>query len=356
MRRFKCLSMGLLLIMALTACSSQGSSKETTEKQETEAVKTTAESATETSGQEASDKETTAESGTEEKVLIGYSPMTMVNPYFSAVGSAIEEVVAEHGAELVKFDPQMDASVQAAQIDDMISMGIKALLFIPVDSAGSRNIMQACKDAGVYVVNIDNVVNENDYDVVDAIVASDNYGLGYVSGQDVAERFPDGAKIGIMHSPTSESCIVTVNAFWDAIKEHAKNPEAYVNVAEADGKGNMEQSFTQATDILQAHDDIDLFYCVNDQSAFGVIQAIKEAGKAGDIAVYGKDGSPDAKAVLGKDGFVQSSGQSPLGIGRIGAENCFKLIKGEKVEFNTSIEAFSITAENVQEYGIDGWQ
>lgn len=238
----------------------------------------------------------------------------------------------------------------------MISMGIKALLFIPVDSAGSRNIMQACKDAGVYVVNIDNVVNENDYDVVDAIVASDNYGLGYVSGQDVVERFPDGAKIGIMHSPTSESCIVTVNAFWDAIKEHAKNPEAYVNVAEADGKGNMEQSFTQATDILQAHDDIDLFYCVNDQSAFGVIQAIKEAGKAGEIAVYGKDGSPDAKAVLGKDGFVQSSGQSPLGIGRIGAENCFKLIKGEKVEFNTSIEAFSITAENVQEYGIDGWQ
>lgn len=118
--------------------------------------------------------------------------MTMVNPYFSAVGSAIEEVVAENGAELVKFDPQMDASVQAAQIDDMISMGIKALLFIPVDSAGSRNIMQACKDAGVYVVNIDNVVNENDYDVVDAIVASDNYGLGYVSGQDVVERFPRG--------------------------------------------------------------------------------------------------------------------------------------------------------------------
>ncbi len=303
-------------------------------------------------------EETEAETETTdtEKIMIGYSPMTLVNPYFSAVGSAIEEVVEANGAELVKFDPQMDASVQAAQIDDMISMGVKAILFIPVDSAGSRNIMQACKDAGVYVVNIDNVVSEEDYDVVDAIVASDNYGLGYVSGEDVVERFPDGAKIGIMHSPTSESCIVTVNAFWDAIKEKAADPDAYVNVAEADGKGNMEQSFTQATDMLQAHDDIDLFYCVNDQSAFGVIQAIKEAGKAGEVAVYGKDGSPDAKAVLGQDGFVQSSGQSPLSIGRIGAENCFKLINGEEVEFNTSIEAFSITAENVEEYGIDEWQ
>lgn len=355
MRRFKRVAMGLVMAMALTACSQQGGAAETTAKQETEAAKPAAEAVTETESSEAPEA-SKAETGTDEKILIGYSPMTMVNPYFSAVGSSIEEVVAANGGELVKFDPQMDASVQAAQIDDMISMGIKALLFIPVDSAGSRNIMQACKDAGVYVVNIDNVVNENDYDVVDAIVASDNYGLGYVSGEDVVERFPDGANIGIMHSPTSESCIVTVNAFWDAIKEHAENPEVYVNVAEADGKGNMEQSFTQATDILQAHDDIDLFYCVNDQSAFGVIQAIKEAGKSGKISVYGKDGSPDAKAVLGQDGFVQTSGQSPLGIGRIGAENCFKLIKGEKVEFNTSIEAFSITADNVAEYGIDGWQ
>ena len=347
LKKFKTLAMGTILALALAACGQQETAPEPAVEEEQQTVEAAAEG-----------EETEAETETTdtEKIMIGYSPMTLVNPYFSAVGSAIEEVVEANGAELVKFDPQMDASVQAAQIDDMISMGVKAVLFIPVDSAGSRNIMQACKDAGVYVVNIDNVVSEEDYDVVDAIVASDNYGLGYVSGEDVVERFPDGAKIGIMHSPTSESCIVTVNAFWDAIKEKAADPDAYVNVTEADGKGNMEQSFTQATDMLQAHDDIDLFYCVNDQSAFGVIQAIKEAGKAGEVAVYGKDGSPDAKAVLGQDGFVQSSGQSPLSIGRIGAENCFKLINGEEVEFNTSIEAFSITAENVEEYGIDEWQ
>lgn len=349
LKRFKTLVMGTILALALTACGQQEAEAPAPAEEEQETTEAEAPA-------ESEKTETPAENTDGEKVMIGYSPMTLVNPYFSAVGSAIEEVVEANGAELVQFDPQMDASVQAAQIDDMISMGVKAILFIPVDSAGSRNIMQACKDAGVYVVNIDNVVGEEDYDVVDAIVASDNYGLGYVSGEDVVERFPDGANIAIMHSPTSESCILTVGAFWDAIKENAENPDAYVNVAEADGKGNMEQSFTQATDMLQANDDIDLFYCVNDQSAFGVIQAIKEAGKAGEIAVYGKDGSPDAKAVLGKDGFVQSSGQSPLSIGRIGAENCFKLINGEEVEFNTSIEAFSITAENVEEYGIDEWQ
>ena len=54
---------------------------------------------------------------------------------------------------------RMDASVQAAQIDDMISMGIKPCCFHT--SGLSRQPQyhgQACKDAGVYVVNIDNVV------------------------------------------------------------------------------------------------------------------------------------------------------------------------------------------------------
>jgi len=329
----------LLLLVATAGCGTSAPTPDPAENTQANPIQTS---------------EPTENSG--DKILIGYSPMTLINPYFSAVGSAIQEVVEANGAELVQFDPQQDSSLQASQIDDMISMGVKAILIIPVDSAGSRTMLQACQEAGVFVINIDNVINEADYDVVDAIVASDNYGLGYLSGKDVVERFPDGAKIGIMHSPTSEACILTVGAFWDAIEEFASDSSLYQNVAEADGMGNMEISFAQATDILQANDDIDLFYCVNDQSAFGVLQAIREAGKTGEIAVYGKDGSPDGKAMLGKDGFVQTSGQSPLGIGRIGAEIAFKLLSGETVEFNTAIEAFSITAENVEEYGIENWQ
>lgn len=165
LKKFKTLAMGTILALALAACGQQETAPEPAVEEEQQTVEAAAEG-----------EETEAETETTdtEKIMIGYSPMTLVNPYFSAVGSAIEEVVEANGAELVKFDPQMDASVQAAQIDDMISMGVKAILFIPVDSAGSRNIMQACKDAGVYVVNIDNVVSEEDYDVVDAIVASDN--------------------------------------------------------------------------------------------------------------------------------------------------------------------------------------
>lgn len=291
-----------------------------------------------------------------EEILIGYSPMTLVNEYFSAVEDAIQEVCDENGATLITYDPQMDATKQATQIEDMISMGIQALIYIPVDSSGGRTIMQECKDAGIYVVNIDNLVIEDDYDLADCVIASDNYGLGYLSGQDVVERFPDGANIVIAHSPTSESCNVTVGAFWDAINEDAEDPEQFVELTEFDGQGDTAVSFEYMVDTLEAYDDIDVVYCVNDASALGVIQAIEESGKGEDIAVYGKDGSPNGKLAISEGKMVQSSGQSPLTLGQLGAQSAIDLINGKEIEFEVSVDAFSITADNLDEYGIDTWQ
>lgn len=298
----------------------------------------------------------TAEEEKKDGLVIGFSPMTQVNEYFSAVEGAIQEVCDENGATLITYDPQMDATKQATQIEDMISMGIQALIYIPVDSAGSRTIMQECQDAGVHVVNVDNLVIKEDYDVVDCVIASDNYGLGYVSGQDVAKRFPDGANVVIAHSPTSESCNITVDAFWDAIKADAKDPDKYVELTQFDGQGDTAKSFEYMVDVLQAHDDIDVVYCVNDASALGVIQAIEESGKGDDIAVYGKDGSPNGKLAISEGKMVQSSGQSPLTIGKLGAQSAIDLIKGKEVEFEVSIDAFSVTKDNLDEYGIDAWQ
>lgn len=297
-----------------------------------------------------------AEEEKTEGLVIGFSPMTLVNEYFSAVEGAIQEVCDENGATLITYDPQMDATKQATQIDDMISMGIQALVYIPVDSAGGRTVMQECQDAGVYVVNIDNLIIEDDYDVANCVIASDNYGLGYLSGKDVAERFPDGANVVIAHSPTSESCNVTVGAFWDAIKDTAADPDKYVELTQFDGQGDTAKSFEYMVDVLQAYDDIDAVYCVNDASALGVIQAIEESGKGEDIAVYGKDGSPNGKLAISEGKMVQSSGQSPLTLGKLGAQSAIDLINGKEIEFEVSVDAFSITADNLEEYGIDVWQ
>ena len=158
---------------------------------------------------------------------IGFSPYTLTNEYFTAVLEGAQAACKETGNELIYFDPQNDPTQQASQIDDMIASGIDALVYIPYDSAGANTVLQTCKDKGVKVINVDNVITEEDYELVDGIIASDNTQLGYLSGQWVAENHPDGANVLIVHLQTAESCIINVEGFWKGIEENAENPDAY---------------------------------------------------------------------------------------------------------------------------------
>ena len=268
---------------------------------------------------------------------IGFSPYTLTNEYFTAVLDGVQKACDETGSELIYFDPQNDPTQQASQIDDMIASGIDALIYIPYDSAGAQTVLQTCKDAGVKVINVDNVITEDDYDLVDGIIASDNEQLGYLSGQWVAENHPDGANILTVHLQTAESCII------------------YVDAQIVEGEGSTETSFNVVSDALQANDDIDVIYCINDTSALGAVQAVEDAGKTGQIDILGKDGAPIGKHAI-KDGtMVQSSAQRPTYMGQLGVKEAIDVLEGKEIEFNTAIESYSITKDNIDDFDLDAW-
>jgi len=51
-----------------------------------------------------------------------------------------------------------------------------------------------------------------------------------------------------------------------------------------------------------------------------------------------------------------TSGQSPINMGKNAAKIARNIINGEKYEKETYEETFLITKENVDMYGVDGWQ
>lgn len=286
---------------------------------------------------------------------IGFSPYTLTNEYFTAVLNGVQTGCRDLGCQLIYFDPQNDPTKQASQIDDMIASGINALVYIPYDSAGAQTVLQSCKAAGVKVINIDNVVQKDDESLVDGIIASDNTQLGYLSGEWVVKNHPDGANILIVHLQTAESCVINVDGFWKAIKEKASNPAAYKEVQVVEGKGDTNVTFDVVSDALQAHDNINVIYCINDTSALGAVQAVEEAGKTGKIDILGKDGAPIGKHAI-KDGqMVQSSAQRPTYMGYQGVKEAVDLLNGKKIKFNTSIESYSITKDNIGDFDLDAW-
>lgn len=297
----------------------------------------------------------TAETTTAKKYTIGFSPYTLTNEYFTAVLNGVKAACDKLGCDMIYFDPQNDPTAQASQIDDMIASGINALIYIPYDSAGARTVLQTCRDKGVKVINIDNVIQKDDYDLVDAIIASDNTQLGYLSGQWVAENHPDGANILIVHLQTAESCHINVDGFWQGIKENAKDPSLFKEAATVEGGGATDVAFGVVTDALQANDNINVIYCINDTSALGAVKAVEEAGLTGKIDILGKDGAPIGKHAI-KDGtMVQSSAQRPTYMGYLGVQTAVDLLEGKTVEFNTSIPSYSITKDNIDQYDLDAW-
>lgn len=92
----------------------------------------------------------------------------------------------------------------------------------------------------------------------------------------------------------------------------------------------------------------------NDPTALGAYAAADAAGVS--PLIYGVDGSPDVKALL-KDTMIEGTGaQSPITIGKTIAETAYKWLDGEEVEEYIPIETFLVTADNVDDYGTDGWQ
>ena len=129
----------------------------------------------------------------DKKFKIAYVPTTMNNAFWLALEGPIKEEVEKRGDEYISIDAQSDQARMNDMIGDLIAQKIDILLVAPQDSAGIESALVACKDAGIKVVNFDTpVVNT---DLVETIVASDNYNAGVVVAEDMMKRLEKGQKL-----------------------------------------------------------------------------------------------------------------------------------------------------------------
>ncbi len=278
---------------------------------------------------------------------IGYTCMDGTNPFFVTLEAAIREVVEANGDELVSLDPQNSNEKQISQIEDLISQGIVAMFVNPVDRDGIIAGLDKLKEAEIPMFGFDTEVADMSYLV--SYAGSDNYNAGFVCGEDLVAKCPEGGPIIVLDSPTMQSVVDRTDGFMAAIEG-----KGFTVVSQIDCMGNQEQGNLNGTDALTAHPDAVAIFGGNDPTALGAYAAAEAAGSS--ALIYGVDGSPDIKALIA-DGKVTGTGaQSPMSIGKTIAEVYYKWLAGEEVEARYPIATFMINADNVAEFGTDGWQ
>lgn len=284
------------------------------------------------------------------KYTFGFSCITMDNPYFIALESAIRENVEAKGHQLVTLNAESDTELQDAQIQELIEMNVDAVFLAPYDWIAIGSSVDKLNQAGIKIINVDTQVQA--FDKVDAYVGSDNAEAGYACGKDLLEKLPQGGKIIIVECPNRNSINDRIKGFERAIAK-----KGFQVVARIDAKADLNVALPEVELALENNPDVVAIMCGNDASALGALVAANVAGVE-DILIYGIDGSPDVKKELVKeDTFITATvGQSTKEIGSKSVEVAIKLMKQEKVEKVTYVPTFMITKENVDTYGVEEWQ
>ena len=91
----------------------------------------------------------------------------------------------------------------------------------------------------------------------------------------------------------------------------------------------MTTAANAATAILKDHPNLKAFYANNDGMALGVVEAVKAAGKAEQVAVFGTDGISDAYAAVRAGDLTGTVDSFPVLTGEIAMEVALRLMAGQ---------------------------
>ena len=212
----------------------------------------------------------------------------------------IDMVAQENpGNEIYVTDGKGDPSVQISLLETAIQDDYDVVVIDPIEGETMSPYIKDAMSKGIKVLAITKVP-----ETYDAFCTSDQYECGYLEGQLAAEyaleHFEDGVcQVGITNLPSMQLHNEREQGIKDAIAEFNPNMEI---VATATGGEGPEQGLQAAENMLQAHPELDMFICTNDEGAVGVIEAVKGASEVrDDFAVFGVGGVEQILSELQKD-------------------------------------------------------
>lgn len=266
----------------------------------------------------------------EMKGKIGVTCMDLTNPFFKLIGNVMEEEAAKHGYEVVVLSGEMDPAKQNSQLADFAAQGYDAIFLNPVDSKSAGEGVKKAAEAGIPVFTYDvQVTDEEARAHIASHIGSDNYQGGRLAGESMMKATGDQGQIAIIGFPEITSCIYRVNGFKDYLDENNSKLEI---VTELSGKGNRNDGYAVATDILQAHPGIVGIFAINDPSGLGAHSAVVKAGKKDRITIVAFDASPAGKQAVFEKKLFDSPQQFPRKMAKGTVDAFVAYLNGEEVE------------------------
>jgi len=219
--------------------------------------------------------------------LIAIAMKTQMQRRWAFDLAAMKREAKKEGARVIVQWANDDPSLQASQVENLLSQSPDALILVPVDSQAAGTIVRSAHGQGIPVVSYDIGVTTAK---LDYLVVRNNSLVGKLQADDALKFAPHGTFALVKGDPGNDVAKAIAKEY-DKLLVNNKNAKVVFNqfVRNWDPK----TALSDAENVLSAQSDkINGFVVSNDGMALGISQALKERNLAGKVYLSGLDGDP----------------------------------------------------------------
>ena len=258
-------------------------------------------------------------------------PKDASNPWFVRMEVGVDEYAAAHPENTIyqRGTPEIDATLQAQLVQDLIAQDVDAICVVPVDPESLEPVLEQARAAGIVVIAHEGASLVNvDYD----IEAFNNAAYGAFIMENLAQAMGgEGVYTTMVAHVTNASHNEWADGGVAYAIENYPNMTLLEEEPRVESEDNGDVAYNVAKELFNKYPDLKGIMGTSSFDAPGVARAIEELGLTGKVFTSGT-GMPADNAELLKSGAVQSltlwdpalAGQAMIALAE-------KLLAGEEI-------------------------
>jgi D-xylose transport system substrate-binding protein len=274
-----------------------------------------------------------ADAGTSgaKKIKIGFILSTMQEERYQRDKKVFEETAQKLGAQVAFASCNNNEQTQAAEVDNLLSQGVQALVIQPVNGDTATAFVKQAKLDGVPVVAYDRLIKNAP---IDAYITEDSFKVGQLQAEAAAAFTHGKGNYIILMGQAGHSVAEARTA--GVLSVLKKYPLIKIVVKQYHAGWSPNLAMQTVENALTRHkNDIQAIIANNSGMAHGAIQALEEQKLTGKIFVAGADSDLAAirDVVGGKQQFEVFISVSEMA--RRAAETAFALANKKDFKFDS---------------------
>ena len=282
---------------------------------------------------------------------IGLIMKTLTNPFFVEMERGARDAEKAFDVRLLVRTAAQETSIeqQIEIVNQLVQEDVDAIVIAPGDSVQLIPALKRAQDAGIVVVNIDNLLDpqasEENGLVNVPFISVDNDEGAYLSAKFISDQITEPTNVIVLEGiRTAKNAQDRKSGALRAFEEN----ENITIVAEETANWKIDEGYTVTQQIFEENSDIGAVFAANDMMALGAIQYLAET-ENDDVLVAAYDALSEAKDAIRNGQLDATIDQRARDQGYLGVEYAVRALNGEELPAVTLIDVDLITIDTLDD-------